>query len=54
MGKGVLIAINPDAHSRESIHFVHYGVSVARKGLLTADMCLNTMDRETFENWLKH
>jgi DNA polymerase (family 10) len=51
--KGVLIAINPDAHSRESIHFVHYGVLVARKGLLTAEMCLNTMDRETFLSWLK-
>lgn len=51
--KGVLIAINPDAHSRESIHFVHYGVLAARKGLLTADRCLNTMDRLTFQNWLK-
>lgn len=53
MEKGVMIAINPDAHSRESIHFVRYGVSVGRKGLLTADMCLNSMNRETFENWLK-
>ena len=30
--KGVLISINPDAHSKEGIHDMHFGVLSARKG----------------------
>ncbi len=50
--KGVLIAINPDAHSMTGIQDVRYGVKVARKGALTAEMCLNTMDIAAFTQWL--
>lgn len=52
--KGVLISINPDAHSKEGIKDIHYGVKVARKGALTPDMCLNAMDIATFTQWLAH
>jgi len=48
MKKGVLIAVNPDAHSREGIHDIHFGVCSARKGGLTAAACLNTLDAEGF------
>jgi DNA polymerase (family 10) len=50
--KGVLIAINPDAHSKMGIQDIRYGVKVARKGALTVEMCLNTMDVTAFEQWL--
>lgn len=53
MEKGVKISINPDAHSREAIHYIKYGVAAARKGGLTREMCLNTLSREDFTHWLK-
>jgi DNA polymerase (family X) len=50
--KGVMISINPDAHSREAIHQVHYGVLAARKGLLSRNMCLNAKNLQDFEAWI--
>jgi DNA polymerase (family 10) len=41
-GKGVTIAINPDAHTVEGLRDVPYGVGVARKGWLEAKDILNT------------
>lgn len=52
MEKEVLIAINPDAHSKESIHYIRYGTTVARKGGLTPEMCLNTKSLSEFTSWL--
>lgn len=52
MEKGVKIAINPDAHSLQSIHYIRHGVAAARKGGLTVKACLNTYNRFEFENWL--
>ncbi len=52
MERGVKIAINPDAHSMDGIHHVHFGVCAARKGGLTADMCLNTLSLKDFEAFL--
>jgi len=51
MERGVLISVNPDAHSREGIKDIYYGVRSARKGGLTAAGCLNTLTAEMF---LKH
>lgn len=50
--KGVKISINPDAHSTDQIKYVHAGVCAARKGGLTADMCLNAMPLSDFEKWV--
>jgi len=50
--KGVMISINPDAHQLKGYHDMQYGVNVARKGLLTKDNCLNSMDLNSFENYL--
>lgn len=50
--KGVKIAINPDAHSKEGIHHIHYGVKSARKGGLSAENCLNTMEADAFAAFL--
>lgn len=46
--KGVWISVNPDAHSREGMHDIHFGVLSARKGGLTAAQCLNALDSEGF------
>ena len=43
MEKEVMVSINPDAHHKEGYHDMYYGVCVARKGLLTKDMCLNAL-----------
>jgi DNA polymerase (family 10) len=39
---GVLISINPDAHSLEGLDDVNYGVTMARKGWLAPEDILNT------------
>ncbi len=44
--KGVKISINPDAHEQEGYHDMYYGVCVARKGMLTKEMCFNSMNLE--------
>jgi len=40
--RGVLIAINPDAHSTAALDDVEYGINAARKGGLDASRILNT------------
>lgn len=52
LDKGVLISINPDAHSRQGIHDIHYGVLSARKGALSAAQCLNAKGVNNFVMWL--
>jgi DNA polymerase (family 10) len=39
---GILISINPDAHSLEGLDDVNYGVTMARKGWLAPEDVLNT------------
>ncbi|HEU4883663.1 MAG TPA: DNA polymerase/3'-5' exonuclease PolX [Longimicrobium sp.] len=50
--KGVLIPINPDAHSTGALGNVAYGVNVARKAWLTAPQVLNTWDLDDLEEFL--
>jgi DNA polymerase (family 10) len=49
--KGVKVSINPDAHHREGYHDMYYGVCVARKGMLSAENCLNAMDLEDISDF---
>jgi DNA polymerase (family 10) len=51
--KDVFVSINPDAHSKESIHYIQYGVAVARKGGLEKEMCLNAKSKAEFEDWIQ-
>ncbi len=46
---GIMIAINPDAHSTEGLRNVHYGVNTARKGWLESSDVLNTFKRSKVE-----
>ena len=52
--KGVMISINPDAHQLKGYHDMRYGTYVARKGMLTKEQCLNAMDLNSFESFLKN
>jgi len=51
--KGVMISINPDAHSIAEIDNIRWGVAAARKGGLTKDMTWNAMSLAKIEQWLK-
>jgi DNA polymerase (family 10) len=52
MGKGVMLSIDPDAHSIDGFGDVRYGVLAAQKGGLTASHNLSSMSRVEFEAWL--
>lgn len=51
--KGVMISINPDAHSIGEIDNIRWGVSAARKGGLTKNMTWNTKSVKEIGQWLK-
>jgi DNA polymerase (family X) len=42
--KGVMISIDPDAHSAKGLYDIFYGVGIARKGWLEPTDVVNTMD----------
>jgi DNA polymerase (family X) len=46
--RGVLISVNPDAHSTAGIKDIRYGIMAARKGGLDAAGCLNSRSVEGF------
>ncbi len=50
--RGVMISINPDAHSIAGIQDIQYGVSAARKALLAPAECLNAKGLSDFKAWL--
>lgn len=49
--KGVMIALNPDAHSTGGYLNMHYGAAVARKGGLTRDMTFNALGRDEISTY---
>lgn len=52
MDRGVLISINPDAHSTEGIKDIRWGVVSARKGGLTKAFTLNAKTKMEFDAWI--
>jgi DNA polymerase (family X) len=52
MSKGVMISVNPDAHSSGSIHDLHYGICAAKKGGLSKEMTFNAFSLAEIENYL--
>lgn len=51
--KGVIIAINPDAHEIGGLEDMRYGVLVARKAGLTPEQTFNAWPLEKIEEWLQ-
>ncbi len=49
--KGVKISINPDAHEKQGYHDMYYGTCAARKGMLTKEMCFNTLSLPDIEKY---
>jgi DNA polymerase (family 10) len=47
--KGVMLSINPDAHSTNGYADMRYGVLMGRKGGLSAEMTFNAKSREEVE-----
>lgn len=50
--KGVLLSIDPDAHSKKGVDLIKYGVLAAQKGGLTAASNLSSKSLAEFEAWL--
>lgn len=50
--KGLKFVINTDAHAKEHMDLMRYGVSVARRGWATKRDILNTMGYNDFRKWL--
>lgn len=50
---GVVVSINPDAHSIGGILDIRYGVLAARKAGVTASEIVNTSNRENFQAFLE-
>ena len=50
--RGVLVAIDPDAHATGGIDDIRCGVLAARKGGLTAAGCLSALSLRAFSDWL--
>lgn len=51
--KGVMISINPDAHSKEAIHMVEHGVRVARKAYVIPEENLSSLSIKAFKEKFK-
>ncbi len=52
MSKGVLLSVDPDAHSVQGFRDVYYGVMNAQKGGLTAEFNLSSFTLAEFETFL--
>jgi DNA polymerase (family X) len=50
---GIRISINPDAHKLAGFDDMPYGVSIARKGGLQPQECLNAFELKDFSAWLE-
>ena len=50
--KGVMTSINPDAHSTEQLHYLAFGIRLARKGWLRREDVLNCMNLQEVKSWL--
>lgn len=51
-GRGVMVSINPDAHSIRGLNNVDYGVMIARKGWLEPGNIFNTRSCDEVAVWL--
>ena len=51
--KGIRVALCPDAHSREDLAYMRYGVLMARKAWLGSRQILNCMSREEIDGFFR-
>lgn len=53
LDKGVMLSINPDSHSRDTLMDIRWGVLTGRKGGLTASKTLNALDAESLAKYFQ-
>lgn len=51
---GIVLSINTDAHSAPELDLMHFGVSTARRGWVTAASVLNTWPLDKFLDWVQN
>ncbi|RXF71086.1 helix-hairpin-helix domain-containing protein [Arcticibacter tournemirensis] len=51
--KGVMLSVNPDAHSNKGFNDTHYGVLAARKGGVSPMNCLNALNLDEISSFFK-
>jgi DNA polymerase (family 10) len=51
--RGLICAINPDAHDTEGLTHVRAGINAARKGWLTREQVINTRPLSEVQAWLR-
>ena len=51
--KGLMCAINPDAHNTEGLSYFEAGVNIARKGGVPKEQILNCRDCAAVARWFK-
>lgn len=51
--KGLMCAINPDAHRTDGLNFFEAGVNIARKGMLEPEQILNCRDVQGVAQWFE-
>jgi DNA polymerase (family 10) len=51
--RGVKISINPDAHEKSGYHDMYFGTCVARKGMLSKEMCFNSLSLSQMETYFE-
>ena len=49
--RGLICAINPDAHSTEGLEYFSAGVNIARKGWLNTSQVLNCRSTKAVQQW---
>ncbi|MEN6302979.1 MAG: PHP domain-containing protein, partial [Armatimonadia bacterium] len=52
VSKGALLSINTDAHYREELQLLKYGVMTARRGWVEAESVINTWELGRLRGWL--
>lgn len=50
--KGIEFCINPDAHSKYEVRYIDFGVSLAQKGGMKKDICINAKNLSEFQQWI--
>jgi len=50
---GAMIAINTDAHRPEDFEQLEFGILTARRGWATADNCINCLNHDALQAWLR-
>lgn len=52
--KGIMLSINPDAHSNKGFYDTHYGLLAARKGGVSASNCLNAFSLNEISTYFQN